>query len=91
MRVLACEILEVDARKVALNGEATDLGAGSEAQIWLRGHSTRQAGPDWSFASWMSHPIEHKDPERSNPVGRLSVQLCGQCGPTASGQWDPRT
>jgi hypothetical protein len=43
-RVLDEYALEVTIREIPLDGDSTDLGTGSDTEIWIRGQVGRKAG-----------------------------------------------
>jgi hypothetical protein len=71
-RILHEHALEVAVREVTLHSDATDLGAGSDVEIWLRGQVGRKAGRSGSIAFETSHSLEDRS---SDPATRARMPV----------------
>ena len=61
---------EVAIREIPVDGDPIDLGAGSDAETWIRGQVGRKAGRNGSIAFETSHPLEDRSSDKSAPIRR---------------------
>ena len=68
MRILHQQVFEVTVGEVSLNGDAIDVGAGGQTEIWIRGNVERKARRSGSIVPGTSHPLRIGAAARVPPV-----------------------